>query len=131
MPKGDNLTGEHQRRAASRPRAGKVPSTVQPEGGETLDEAVLRYQQAKADTEELDAEKRALDVARLRGELIPAEDARDEIEATHLRWCAEVDQLPHAVASSIPPEVPASVREQIRTLVETACTAVRTRMGSA
>ena len=130
MPQGENLTGAHQRRAASRPRAGKVPPTVQPASGESLDDAILRYQRAKADTEGLDAEKRALDVARLRGDVIPADDARDELEATHLRWCAELDQLPHAVAASIPPEVPASVREQIRALVETACLAVRTRIGS-
>ena len=130
MPKGDNLTSTHQRHAASRPRPSKVPASVQAGPDETLDEAVLRFQQAKADTEGLDAEKRAIDIARMRADLIPAADAREEIEATHQRWVEEFQSLPQVVASLIPPEVPASVREQIRALVETACLAARARIGS-
>lgn len=135
MPKGEHLTREHQRAAAIRPRGPRVPrpSDLDPADhgeGESMDEALLRFQQAKADTEQLDAEKRALDVSRMRGDLIPADEARDEIEATHLRWVSELDQLPHSVASSLPPEIAASMREQIRSAIEAACLAVRNRIGS-
>ncbi len=128
MPKGEHFDRSHQVAAASRPRIRIGAGRANP--GESLDDAVLRYQQAKADTEQLDAEKRALDVAKMRGDLIPADDARDEIEATHLAWVAELDQLPHSVASSLPPEIPASVREQLRAAVEAACMATRQRIGS-
>lgn len=123
---------ERLRKNAATPRVMKPSARgVKPATDETLDEAVLRYQQAKADTEALDAERRALDVAKARGELIPAADARDALEASHLAWVAELEQLPHAVANAMPPEVPSSIREHVRAAVEAGCLAIRRRIGGA
>lgn len=133
MPKGSHLTTEHQRDAAQQPRPPRVPRELRgltAPSNETMNAALLRYQQAKADTESLDAEKRALDVAKARRELIPADEARDALEAVHLRWVAELDQLPHMVATSLPPETPSSLREQVRFAVEAACLAARKRIGT-
>lgn len=125
-----NLTSAHQRAAAIMPRGPRgMPASMKPSSGETLESAMLRYQQAKADTETLDAEKRALDVARMRGDLIAADDARDEIEATHLRWVAELEQLPHLVASALPPEVGQAMRELVRAQIEASAIAIRHRIG--
>ncbi len=133
MGRGEHFTTDHQRRSASfprGPRGANATTVISPGPGETMEEAMLRYQQAKADTESLDAEKRAIDVARARKELIPVADAQDEIEATHLAWVAGLDQLPHIVASSLPPEVPASLVETLRASIEAACVALRQRIGS-
>lgn len=127
--RGANLTPDHQRRAGSFPRV-RLPTPKKTKPGESLEEATLRLQQAKATTEELDAEKRELELATLRGALIPAEDARDSLEAEHLRWVSELEQLPHSVVASLPPEVPSSLRDVIRTAVESQCVAVRKRIAA-
>ena len=131
--KGANLTINHQRAAGRRNVGPRIPgrSAVARKANpdESLDDATLRLQQAKADTEQLDAEKREVELAALRRELIPAPDARDAIEAVHLQWVAELEQLPHSVATALPPEVPASLREVMRAAVEAQCNALRTRIG--
>jgi len=126
-----HLTVEHQKRAASFPRV-KLPMGAARKANpdESLEDATLRLQQAKADTESLDAQKRELELSQLRGSLIPAATARDNLEAEHLRWVAELEQLPHACASSLPPEIPASVRESLRAAVEVQCMAVRQRIAN-
>lgn len=96
---------------------------------ESLEEATLRLQQAKADTEELDAERREVELAVLRRDLMPASDVRDSLEAVHLQWVSELEQLPHSVATALPPEIPASQREVLRAAVEAQCNALRQRIG--
>jgi len=131
MPAGSNLTVEHQRRAGAMPRV-KLPQGAARKANpnESLEDATLRLQQAKADTETLDAQKRELDLAVARGKLIPVSTARDNLEREHLRWVAELDQLPHSVASVLPPEIPASVRDLVRAAVESECLALRQRFAN-
>lgn len=131
MPQGSNLTAAHQAAAGRRNIYPRTPgaSRVKPSPNESMEDATLRLQQAKADTEELDAEKRSEELAVLRRELIPAAEARDAAEAIHLQWVAELEQLPHSVATALPPEIPASQREQLRQVVEAQCNALRLRIG--
>lgn len=131
MPRGSNLTAEHQAAAGRmnyRPRIPGGKASANPD--ESMEAASLRLQQAKADTETLDAQKRELDLAVARGKLIPVSTARDNLEREHLRWVAELDQLPHSVASVLPPEIPASVRDLVRAAVESECLALRQRFAN-
>lgn len=132
MPKGKNLTPEHQRAASRRPKRPFVHvGNITRNPDETVDQAVARYQKAKADVEELDALKRDIEVCRLKGDLVPVSDVRDQYEELHLEWVAELEQLPHAVAASLPNEIAASIREVVRETVTAACMAVRQRIGGA
>lgn len=137
MAQGSNLTSEHQAKAgranAGIPRVARVPrsdSLIPRNPEESLEEAVVRYQRAKATNEELDSIKLDLAIKRESGELIPANDSIDSMEALNLRWVAELEQLPHSVATDLPAEIAGIVREQVRTAVENACLAMRLRLGS-
>ena len=133
MPRGSHFTPAHQSAAGHKNIHPRTPGGKQvaakAKSSETLDAATLRLQQAKADTEELDAEKRREELAVLRRGLIPEAESRDAAEAIHLQWVAEIEQLPHSVATSLPPEVPASQRELLRQTVEAQCNALRLRIG--
>lgn len=125
-----NLAKRRRQSAPRRPPTIRVPGSVS-EGlsGEKLDEAILRYQRAKATTEELDAARREVELNRLRGALIPAEEARDALEAAHLRWVAELDQLSAATIAALPIEFPASQRETVRKSIDDACCEIRKRIS--
>lgn len=124
-----HLTSEHQSRAGRMPRIRLPNGARQANPDESIEEATLRLQQAKADTEELDAQKRELELAALKGSLVPAAAARDNLEAEHLRWVAELEQLPHSVSAALPPEIVASVRDVIRSAIEQQCLAIRQRIA--
>lgn len=107
MPQGENFTRAHQMAAAQRPRTSRgnknkssanakpsVDPLVSRISGETMEEASLRLQQARADTEELDRQKRELELARERGALVSKEEAVDLAQAAVLRVCQVLDLLP-------------------------------------
>lgn len=98
MPKGEHLTRAHQSLAGMRPRPGRGPSRKEVEAQrlptETMDEATLRLQIARADTEELDRKKRQLELDRARGELVTKDEAVDLAQAAVLRVCQVLDLLP-------------------------------------
>ena len=121
-------TSESHRKNAQYPRVRTAP-VVDQHPGESMEEAVLRYQRAKASSEEIGAEREELKLRVDRGELIRAEVARDRLEAAHLAWVAELEQLPHLVATNLPPEIPVAIREQVRAAVEVQVLAVRKRIG--
>lgn len=122
MPKGEHLTRSHQSAAGMRPRPGRSkPSTATAEKarrpGETLDEATLRLQVARADTEELDRQKRELDLAVARGALVTKDEAVDIAQAAVLRVCQVLDLIPERLrdrAPTCPAEIPAILDEIIR-----------------
>ena len=108
MPRGANLTDEHQRAAAMRPRPGQPGKTVRAAqlirlSNETLDEAILRLQIAKADTEELDKAKRQLDLDVAQGRLITIEEAVDTAQAAVLRVCQILDLIPERLRDRLQP----------------------------
>lgn len=97
--RGENLTAAHQRAAGIRPRPGKSkPSPAAVAAAklptETMDEASLRLQIARADTEELDRQKRQLDLDVARGALVTKEAAVDLAQAAVLRVVQILDLLP-------------------------------------
>ena len=131
MPKGSNLTAEHQAAAGRMNYRPRIPGgRAQANPDESMEDASLRLQQAKADTEQLDAQKREVELAVARGVLIPVATAKDNLEREHLRWVSELEQLPHTVASSLPPEIPESTRELLRSVIESECMALRRRFAN-
>ncbi len=145
-PKGPVTAAERnqRRKAASQPRHHRHPRKPPglPGDGENgpdstyvddadYAEARRRRENAAADREAIARERDSIELATMKRALIPADDARDAMEQIHLAWVAELDQLPHAVASALPPEVPASIRELVRGHVEAACIAIRRRIGGA
>jgi hypothetical protein len=131
MPKGQNLTGDHQRAASRMPRKPFVRTgNIKRKANETVEDAVARYQKAKADVEELDALKRDIEISRIKGELVPSDEVRDQYEANHLQWVAELEQLPHIVATALNSDFPASMREAVRLVVSEQCFLIRSRIGS-
>jgi hypothetical protein len=132
MARGENLTPAHQSLAGRKNIYPRLPSGVDRRANpdESLEDATLRLQQAKADTEQLDALKRQLELDTLKGTLVQAAQVRDNLEAEHLRWVSELDQLPHACTLALPPEIPASMRDQIRSTIEAQCLLVRQRIAN-
>ena len=96
---------------------------------ETLEEATLRLQQARADTESLDATKREIEIQKLKGSLVEVSDVRDEMERLHLAWVAELEQIPQAAIGELPGTLAASLHQTIRAAIESACTAARNRIA--
>jgi molybdopterin-biosynthesis enzyme MoeA-like protein len=124
-------TTESNRRNARLPRSARiVAAAVDRHPGETLDESVARYQKAKADSEEIGAERESLKLRQDRGDLIKVDVARDRLEAVHLAWVAELEQMPHLVATGLPAEIPAAIREQVRAQAESIANAIRKRIGT-
>lgn len=105
MPRGAHLTSAHQTSAAMRPRARK-PSAREAEQamepGETMDQASLRLQRARADTEELDRAKRQLELDIASGALIPKERAVDVARGAIYRLCALMEQIPERMRDRLP-----------------------------
>lgn len=73
--------------------------------GETLDEATLRLQRARADTEELDRQKRQLDLDVANGKLISKNEATDLAQAAVLRVCQILDLIPERLRDRLPPSL--------------------------
>lgn len=102
---GKNLDRTHQRKAGSRPRVRiPGPSDIVRDPNETLDAAVLRYQQARADTEQLDAAKRQLELDLARGKLLTIEEHVDQGQAAMQRVCQLLDLLPERLRGKLSPE---------------------------
>jgi predicted component of type VI protein secretion system len=132
MPRGKNLTAAHQKAAGRMPRKPFVRAgNIKRKENETVEAAVERYQKAKADVEELDALKRDIEISRLKGDLVPSDEVRDQYEAIHLQWVAELEQLPHIVATALGTDFSASMREAVRSVVAEQCFIIRGRIGSA
>jgi len=121
-------TSESHRKNAQYPRV-RTAAVVDPHPGESMEEAVLRYQRAKASGEEIGAEREALKLRQDRGELIKAEVARDQLEAAHLAWVAELEQMPHLVATGLGEEFTAAMRDLVRARVDQVVLEVRQRIG--
>jgi len=107
MPKGEHLTKAHQSAAGMRPRPGRGPSkkavaAVMAVTGETLEEATLRLQRARADTEELDRAKRQLELDVAAGKLVSRERAVDLAQQAVLRVCAILDLIPERLRDALP-----------------------------
>jgi len=146
MPKGEHFDKPHQQAAGManiRPRklrnvaklVGPPPPPDAPaEEHETYEQkmadATLRLQRARAETEELDASKRQVELDALCKRLIPAEDARDALEAMNLEWVAELEQLSTSVVQGLA-TVPASVRETVREAINAEVLNIRNRLGRA
>jgi hypothetical protein len=144
MPKGEHLSTDHQRAAAManiRPRklrgVSKIVGPPPPQDApadehasyeQKMADATLRLQRARAETEELDASKRQVELDALCRRLIPAEESRDSIEAMNLEWVAEVEQMSTAVVQALV-ELPASIREQVRDAINAEASAIRKRLG--
>jgi hypothetical protein len=121
MPKGEKLTQAHQTSAAMRPRPGRKPSKqaveAQRMSGETMDQATLRLQVARADTEELDRAKRDLELRQARGDLVTKDEAVDLAQAAVLRVCQILDLLPERLrdrSPTISAEILVAIDEIIR-----------------
>lgn len=106
MPKGEHLDRSHQSLAGMRPRPGRRPSAAAVASaklpGETMDEASLRLQIARADTEELDRAKRALELDVARGELVTKSEAVDLAQEAVLRVVQILDMLPERMRARLP-----------------------------
>ena len=111
MPSGEHLSKSHQTRVGSRPRPGRIgvggmrqaAIEEQRKPGETLDEATLRLQVARADTEELDRQKRQLELDKLRGAVVSKEDAVDLAQQAVLRVVAILDMIPEQLRDRLDP----------------------------
>lgn len=113
MPQGENLTRGHQTRVGSRPRPGKIgakgvaKTEIEEQArinGESLDEATLRLQVARADTEELDRQKRQLELDKAKGLLVTKDEAVDLAQQAVLRVVAILDLLPERLRDRLDPE---------------------------
>ena len=108
----------------SKPNPGKVAAEAEA-NGETLDQATLRLQRARADTEELDRQKRQLELDRARGLLVEKDEAVDLAQAAVLRVCQVLDLLPERLRDRLDPndhhvcEVVDEVIREARTEVAT------------
>jgi hypothetical protein len=94
---GSNLTKEHQQSAGRKLRPKRIPKKAVAAAqlsDETFDEAALRYQRARADTTELEREKRQLELDVARGKLVTRDEAVDLAQAAVLRVVAILDRLP-------------------------------------
>jgi hypothetical protein len=117
--RGENLTAAHQRSAGIRPRPGKsrpspaaVVAAKRPD--ESMDEASLRLQIARADTEELDRQKRQHDLDLARGAVVTKEQAVDLAQAAVLRVVQILDLLPEKVRDLGHPPTPEDLEAIIR-----------------
>lgn len=96
--------------AGMQPRPGRKSSAkVQalaaslPPSDESLEEATLRLQRARADTEELDKAKRQWDLDVAKGKYITKEAATDLAQAAVLRVCQILDIIPERLRDRLPP----------------------------
>lgn len=106
--RGEHLSRSHQIAAALLPRPGSLKAEAVRKPGESLDEATLRLQVARADTEELDRQKRELELRKARGELVTKEEAVDLAQAAVLRVCQILDLIPERLRDRLPPELHAA-----------------------
>ena len=128
--RGKHLTRSHQVASAMAPRpirASRVEAERKP--GETLDEATLRLQVARADTEELDRQKRELELRKARGEVVTKEEAVDLAQAAVLRVCQILDLLPERLRDRLPPELHAAC-DHLADVIHEARTEVGSHAGS-
>lgn len=100
----------HQVMAGMMPRPGRGGSAkVQalaaslPPSDESLEDATLRLQRARADTEELDKAKRQWDLDVARGKYITKEAATDLAQAAVMRVCQILDIIPERLRDRLPP----------------------------
>lgn len=133
MPKGEHFDSKHQSAAAMANIAPRAPrgAAKARKPNESLEEASLRLQRARADTEELDARKRQVELEAMQRRLIPASDAQDAIERAHLAWVAELEQLSTAVCTAIGVSMPLEHREAARRIINEECDAIRRRIAGA
>lgn len=109
MPKGSHLDRKHQILAGMAPRPGrtrKAKADIAAEAeanGESLEEATLRLQRARADTEELDKRKRQIDIDIMTGRLITKDHAVDLAQKAVLRVVQILDLIPERLRDMLPP----------------------------
>lgn len=109
MPKGSHLDHTHQVRSGMAPRPGRVTKAkadlvaVAEANGESLEEATLRLQRARADTEELDKRKRQIDIDVMTGRLITKDHAVDLAQKAVLRVVQILDLIPERLRDLLPP----------------------------
>ena len=146
MPKGEKLTKEHQSRSAMQNIAPRLPRGAKQEVGpppppdapedakatyeQELSAATLRLQKARADTEELDAQKRQVELDVLKRKLVPVPETVDALERLHLAWVAELEQLSTAVCQSLR-HLPGDTIERVREAVNAEVHAIRNRIADA
>lgn len=109
MPKGEHLDRAHQQRSSLLPRPGSLkPSAGRAErerqDDESLEDATLRLQVARADTEELDRQKREMELGQARGLLVTKEEAIDLAQAAVLRVCQILDLIPEKLRDKLAPD---------------------------
>lgn len=109
MPKGEHLDRAHQQRSSLMPRPGGLkPSSARAERerqeDESLEDATLRLQIARADTEELDRQKREMELDQARGLLITKEESVDIGQEAVLRVCQILDLLPERLRDKLTPD---------------------------
>lgn len=100
-PKGQKA-GEKERAARMAPRAPRG-AAKEKRPNETLDEATLRLQRARADTEELDRAKRQLELDKAQGLLVSKEEAVDITQQALLIVCQIFDMLPERLRDRLDP----------------------------
>lgn len=128
--RGDHLTRSHQVASAMAPRPVKASrAELQRKPGESLDEATLRLQVARADTEELDRQKRELELRKARGEVVTKEEAVDLAQAAVLRVCQILDLIPERLRDRLPPELHAAC-EHLSDVIHEARTEIGTNASA-
>ena len=132
MARGQNLTNEHQRKAAMAPRPRKptqASAARNRKPKETMEEASLRLQPLVRTLEELDKEKRQLEIDQKRGLLILKEEAVDLAQAAIMEACKVFDLFPEQVRDRLPEEL-LSYGDTICDIIENEVRIARTEVGS-
>ena len=91
---------EHAQRLAPRSPRG---AAKEKRPNESLDEATLRLQIARADTEELDRQKRQIEIDKAKGLLVSKEAAVDLAQQALLRASQVFDMLPEKLRDKLEP----------------------------
>lgn len=96
-------------RRSRSPQAGKLKTRC----GESTEEAVARYQKAKADSEEIGAQRAAIQLGRERSVLIRVAVVDELAQRTHQTYARELARLVADAVAGLPPEVAELVRVEM------------------
>jgi predicted RNase H-like HicB family nuclease len=131
MPRGQyDGIADNARRASHFPRPNRAIGATIKEAererkpGETLEEAVLRLQIAKADTEELDKQRRQIEIDKIRGDLVTKEQAKEVAEEVLHAAIREAEKMPSMIRAAL-----ASNRDLVNHL-DTICGEVERQIGN-